>query len=68
MQLPNGSTSRGGCHKIGCRLARRALAGGLAKGDVGTTMSPAPSLPARPPRTGARGVGRRIAMGALGFG
>lgn len=48
------------CTESSCR--------GFGQGDVGTTMSPAPSLPARPPRTGARGIGRRIAMGVLGFG
>lgn len=53
---------------MGCCLARRALAGDLAKGDMGTTVPPAPSLPARPPRTGARGIGRRITTGVLGFG
>ena len=48
------------CTESSCR--------GLAKRDVGTTMPPVPSLPARPPCTGAGGIGRRVVTAALGFG
>lgn len=37
-------------------LLQTELAGGLAKGDVGTIMSAAPSLPARPAGSDAKGT------------
>lgn len=48
--------------------AQRALAWGLAKEGIGTTVSPTPSLLVRQPGTSAGDIGRCIMMGVLGFG
>lgn len=69
MELPSGSMTGRGCYKTGCCPAQRALARGLVKGhmgDTGTTMPPAPSLAARPPQAGARGIDRVHRPGSIG--